>query len=468
MPGYPPDNSKDSPDTLRALLNQLILKPRLKASARAVGLHPQTLFSYLRRSRDGDERYIIEWLGRTAPFHVHADAARKLSVVALDHSARDLAINGHSEPRFHDGSPVYKRDPKLVADALDPELWEIAHAPRDINDTFMRDKSGALIPEMVTSPPNPALLIKMLASLAPDLYGERSEISVTRSGHVWIEGDASQGMPGGPRRPPQIEHDFQESFGMVTKPDPKQRPTNVLAVPAPCKTAKEFDAKFLRKLVREVVIVRGLNGDVEPPLPDDVIVAGSLQDIAFTDAGIEHQTVTAESLIADGYQNDFLHPENLPRTIDVSLTEEPEVEALTPAAQERLAEVSKTMTPTQKAVMEKFMAARPLPVDTAKVPETPVQVFGRDDDPDDAPPAKTAEDGIVPDGVDGQLADILMRFSRNERVSPQERQVAQRHNAGDVAGVAELLRAMKPYRDADARAEHIGEGRVANPGARVV
>jgi hypothetical protein len=462
------DNSKDSPAMLRALLNNLVLKPRLRQAAKKAGLHPVTLFNYLRRSRDGDPKYVISWMGRTAAFHIHADAARKLSIVALDASARDLAINGHDEPRYHDGEPVYKRDPKLVAEALDPDLWETLYAPRPITDTFERDEDGALIQETITHPPNPALLVKMLASLAPDLYGERSEISITHSGHVWIEGDASHGMPGGPRRPEQIEHDFQESFGMVTKPDPKQRPTNVLAVPAPCKTAKEFDAKFLRKLVREVVIVRGLNGDVEPPLPDDVIVAGSLQDIAFTEAGIEHQTVTAESLIADGYQNDFLHPENLPKTLDASLTEEPEVEALTPAAQERLAEVSKTMSPTQKAVMEKFMAARPLPVDTAKVPETPVQVFGRDDDPDDSGGSPTPVVQLTRAAVDNQVADILARFARNERISPQERQIMNRHNAGDTNGVAALLRAMRPYQDADARAEKVGAGHVANPGSRVV
>jgi hypothetical protein len=239
----------------------------------------------------------------------------------------------------------------LVAEALDPELWAMIHGKREINDTFMRDKNGALIQETITSPPNPALLIKMLASLAPDLYGERSEVNVTHTGHVWIENDPRHGMQGGPR-PKQIEHDFQETFGMVSKPDPTQRPTNVLAVPAPCKTAKEFDQKFFKKLVREVVIFRNTNGDVEPPLPDDVIVAGSPQDIAFTQAGIEHQTVTAESLIAQGYQNDFLHPEARPRTSDVSWTEEPDTIPLTAEQIERIAEVSETMTPTQRAIME--------------------------------------------------------------------------------------------------------------------
>ena len=468
MPAHGHDNSKDSPDKLREILNNLVLKPRLRQAATKAGLHPVTLFNYLRRSRDGDPKYVIQWLGREAPFHIHADAARKLSIVTLDASARDLAINGHSEPRFHDGEPVYRRDPKLVADALDPELWEMVHAPRSISDTFERDEDSALIQETITHPPNPALLVKMLASLAPDLYGERSEININHTGHVWIEGDASRGMPGGPRRPQQIEHgDFQESFGMVTRPDPAKRPTNVLAVPAPCKTAKEFDAKFLRKLIRETVLVRDANGDLEPPLPDDVIVAGSPQDIAFTEAGIEHKTVTAESLIAEGYQNDFLHPEALPKYGDASLTEEPEVEALTPEAQERLAEVSATMSPTQKAVMEKFLASKPLPSGAPKTPQTPVEIFGRDNDPPDDGSAETTAATVAPGDIDSRVTDILARFARNERISPQERQVMNAHNRGDARGVAILL-GVKPYQSAEDRSEHLGDGRVANPGSRVV
>jgi hypothetical protein len=35
---------------------------------------------------------------------------RRLNTVAIDHVARDLAINGHSEPRFHKGYPVWRRD----------------------------------------------------------------------------------------------------------------------------------------------------------------------------------------------------------------------------------------------------------------------------------------------------------------------------------------------------------------------
>lgn len=43
---------------------------------------------------------------------------------------RDLAINGHTEPRFHNGKPVWRRDPQIEADALglDDDTWKIGRA----------------------------------------------------------------------------------------------------------------------------------------------------------------------------------------------------------------------------------------------------------------------------------------------------------------------------------------------------
>src|ERR1700758_582298 len=110
-------NTKDD-DVRRDVLNRLVLKPRMKEAARSAGIHPTTLFAWIKQSLAGDPQMILTWLPREAPFHLHINAARKLNIVAIDHAARDLAINGHSEPRFHDGKPVYKPDRKIAADAL--------------------------------------------------------------------------------------------------------------------------------------------------------------------------------------------------------------------------------------------------------------------------------------------------------------------------------------------------------------
>jgi hypothetical protein len=85
-----------------------------------------------------------------------------------------------------------------------------------------------------------------------------------------------------------------------------KRPTNTLAVPRPCASPDEFDKRFRRKLLRNVTLFRDTEGKLLPPLPDDVIVAGTVQARAFEDAGIEVQVVRAETLLDEGFENDWL------------------------------------------------------------------------------------------------------------------------------------------------------------------
>jgi hypothetical protein len=217
-------NTKDD-DVRRDVLNRLVLKPRMKQAARDAGIHPTTLFGWIKQSVAGDPKMVLTWLGHEAPFHQHVNAARKLNIVALDHAARDLAINGHSEPRYHDGKPVYRRDPKIEADALsmgDFE-WDATYGDRPRTDTFMRDANGALVQEVIVHPPNPAILVKLLTSLAPEIYGERSTVEHHHTGAVWIEGCASQqaALP--------APDNFNQDFGLTTPRDEAKRPTNTLA-----------------------------------------------------------------------------------------------------------------------------------------------------------------------------------------------------------------------------------------------
>ena len=85
-----------------------------------------------------------------------------------------------------------------------------------------------------------------------------------------------------------------------------KRPTNTLAMPRPCANSDEFDKRFRRKLLRNVTLFRDTEGKLLPPLPDDVIVAGTVQARAFQDAGIEVQVVRAETLLDEGFENDWL------------------------------------------------------------------------------------------------------------------------------------------------------------------
>jgi hypothetical protein len=295
-------NSKDD-DVRRDVLNRLVLKPRMKEAARHAGIHPTTLFAWIKQSMAGDPRMNLEWLDHKAPFHLHVNAARKLNVVALDYAARDLAINGHSEPRFHDGKPVWKHDPKIAADALAMSVseWTAAYGDRPRTDTFMRDERGALIQELVVHPPNPAILVKLLTSLAPEIYGDKATVEHVHSGAVWVEGGASQAALAPPRG-----DDFNRDFGLTTSREEMKRPTNTLAVPRPCANSDEFDKRFRKKLLRQVTLFRDMEGNLLPPLPDDVVVAGTPQARAFEDAGIEVKLVRAETLLDEGFENDWL------------------------------------------------------------------------------------------------------------------------------------------------------------------
>jgi hypothetical protein len=294
-------NTKD--DVRRDVLNRLVLNPRMKQAARDAGIHPTTLFGWIKQSLARDPRMTLTWLGHEAPFHLHVNAARKLNIVALDHAARDLAINGHSEPRFHDGKPVWKPDPKVAADALTMSglEWTAAYGDRPRTDTFIRDKQGALIQDVIVHPPNPAILVKLLTSLAPEIYGEKTTIEHVHSGAVWVEGSASQQAA----LPPPGDN-FNQDFGLTAPREEIKRPTNTLAVPRPCANSAEFDRRFRKKLLRNVTLFRDAQGKLLPPLPDDVVVAGTPQSRAFEDAGIAVKLVRAETLLDEGFENDWL------------------------------------------------------------------------------------------------------------------------------------------------------------------
>lgn len=75
----------------------------------------------------------------------------------------------------------------------------------------MRDDNGALIPEVIVHPPNPAMLVKLLAKLAPEVYGERSTVEHVHSGFVWIEGSSPPAA-----LPVPFHGDFNQDFGLAT------------------------------------------------------------------------------------------------------------------------------------------------------------------------------------------------------------------------------------------------------------
>ncbi len=281
------------------ILNRVVLRPRLKPAARNAGIDPSSLFLKIKQSIADPENHKLVWLDTLDTFANHLQTARKLAIVELDRAALQLGIEGHSQPRFHDGRPVFKRDLQVEADALtlDEMDWIAKYGSRKRDDTFARDKNGKLIQEQVVSPPNAQLVAKLLSSLIP-AYQEQSTVEHHHTGHVWIEGAQTLGVT-----PPR--HDGLLGFDAPV--DQQQRPTNLLALPRPCVDSSEFDRKFRKNLLREVVLFRDADNKLLPPLPDDVIVAGTPQHRAFQDAGIEINAVRAETLLDEGFGNNWLY-----------------------------------------------------------------------------------------------------------------------------------------------------------------
>ena len=290
-------------DTWRDILNRLVLKPRLKDAARRAGINPATLFTHIKHSIADPENHKLEWLDTVAPFHEHVEAARRLSIAELDRAALTLGLEGHSTPRYHDGKPVFATDMQVAADALTMEdwEWEVAYPGRRRDDIYARDADGKLIQEMVTSPPNAQLVSKLLSSLIP-AYSERATIEHHHSGGVWIQGQTAQ-----PQLPSSSHGIIDVAFNVIPAAQ-QQRQTNLLALPRPCVDTAEFNAKYRdKKLLRVVTLFRDSDGKLLPPLPSDVVVAGSRQHLAFQDAQIPIEAVRAETLLDEGYQNDFLY-----------------------------------------------------------------------------------------------------------------------------------------------------------------
>jgi hypothetical protein len=308
------------------VLNRVMLRPKLRAAARAAGISEASLFLKLRQSDEDPEAHQIEWLGRVDSFSNHVRAAKKIFLLDLDRGALELAMFGHQTPKYFQGAPVWVVDEQIAADTKTMEdwVWDGTYPGRGRDDIYARTPDGKLVQAMDTSPPNPMLLNKVLASYLPQIYGERIEHEHHVSGGVFIEGRPAQAQLSAPGA-----HDNE--FGAAISADRLPRPTNVLAVPQ-ILDKEAFDKKWMKPLVRECVLFRDASGKLLPPLAGeepDIVVAGTPQHRAFVDEGIEINAVHPQTLLEQGFRNDFLFE------LCPNWKEPPKPKAVRPTDQER-------------------------------------------------------------------------------------------------------------------------------------
>jgi hypothetical protein len=171
-----------TPENLRAVLDFLVSKPDFTAAAHSIGAGrtSKLLFDWINRSNRGDPEFLIDWPEGSEPqqFAQLILVARKRYIALFEHKLRDEVMSGIPRVQIKDGEIIWARDPKLCADALDPEIWKMLHGSRAIEDTYARDENGALVPSVIFESAPAHLKIHVSKGLMPALYGEHRTIDV--------------------------------------------------------------------------------------------------------------------------------------------------------------------------------------------------------------------------------------------------------------------------------------------------
>jgi len=297
MSGRP---SKANKDTFEKILSDMCRGVSLSRAARHAGLSEPSIHAYRNKSiaaeKAGDKppEYFFAWLDdEPSYFHKHLDAARAIAISSIDGAVIESALVPQMvvQRNMQTGEPFYEADPLIAAHArdLDDDMWDIMYAPRKRSDHFKRDENGALIP-VVKEVRDTKLLIKAAESLLASVYGQRIQHSVAVGGVLRVTQEMHE-------QHRIINGEFKEAL---------PAPTNVLAVGEKYKDAKAWEETYGGKRLVDAVLFFDEEGNLEPPLATIAIAQGSSIDKAYIDAGIEHNAVPPQELIAQGYQNSWL------------------------------------------------------------------------------------------------------------------------------------------------------------------
>jgi hypothetical protein len=146
----------------------------ISSACRAVGIDKSTHYSWLIRSKQGDEALqAIEWLGTTAPFHVHVEQhVPVLAIQAIESAALERARDGCWIPSVHQGAPVFLHDERIIkffgTTDVDPDLIEMQFGQRD---TYLRDEEGNRVQARTWLKPDTGLVSLMLSAWKRRRYG---------------------------------------------------------------------------------------------------------------------------------------------------------------------------------------------------------------------------------------------------------------------------------------------------------
>jgi hypothetical protein len=169
----------------------------LADAMRAVGYKPNTIFTWIKRSRAGDQQLMVRWPDSEGEPIQFADAvviAQRMQHANLEaRLRRDVDVGTPRTLRTQSGDVVYEIDHKAVAD------WAgDAQAARDIGGLpdpfYVHDTGGARVPVIVHDAAPAALRQHVARSLLPGYNpSDRKEIDSKLTGRVLIANATRQG-----------------------------------------------------------------------------------------------------------------------------------------------------------------------------------------------------------------------------------------------------------------------------------
>ena len=223
-------------ENLVLVLDSMVDNPKLTVAARKIGVSPMSIYRWLRLSREGAENFPkkINWCGEVGSFHQFWEYAQHAQINDIEQTAKANAT-GFDEVVTHDGAIQYQIDSTLVGESDDPEVLEMLF---NVRDKFLRI-DGKVQPLTVKRKASDALVLRMLSSHKPEIYGERSTLNVNMKVGGVLRLQRPEEMP-----VKTLEQQSDGSFALddvSAADDPDTKTSNMLALGRPALTSEEFD-----------------------------------------------------------------------------------------------------------------------------------------------------------------------------------------------------------------------------------
>lgn len=181
------------------ILDRIVQDPKLERACRYVGYSPKYIWTLLKRSGDGDPKFLVRWPDRESQQRIQfGDAvalARRLWKVKFDHTLRSDVDVGYPEVQTFNGDVVWAKDPALLAEWGGDTLQAKQDAEGlggvfDYPYKHQIGETGKLerVPLEIYKPAPGALRQHVARSLLPSEYNppENRQISTEHSGSVLI------------------------------------------------------------------------------------------------------------------------------------------------------------------------------------------------------------------------------------------------------------------------------------------